>query len=144
MDPNFYQKIVDYLNYEKIPEELKTAKQKKRFKTLTRQYHIQRELLYKHKKDGTSTLVILEYQKETILWMLHNDLTGVHFSIRAVMEKLKSRYYWPQMYNDVKAHIEACKPCQLEKSPTKNQQIHPIILGRPFERVGIDFVRPLS
>ena len=40
MDPNFYQKIVDYLNYEKIPEELKTVKQKKRFKTLTRQYHI--------------------------------------------------------------------------------------------------------
>src|SRR5215208_2529453 len=67
MDPNFYQKIVDYLNYEKIPEDLKTAKQKKRFKTLTRQYHIQRGLLYKHKKDGTSTLVILEYQKDTIL-----------------------------------------------------------------------------
>ena len=143
MDPNFYQKIVDYLNYEKIPEDLKTAKQKKRFKTLTRQYHIQRGLLYKHKKDGTSTLVILEYQKDTILWMLHNDPTGAHFGIRAVMEKLRPRYYWPQMYNDVKVHIEACEPCQLEKPPTKNQEIHPIITGRPFERVGIDFVGPL-
>ena len=143
MDPNFYQKIVDYLNYEKIPEDLKTAKQKKRFKTLTKQYHIQRGLLYKHKKDGTSVLVILEYQRETILWMLHNDPTGAHFGIKAVMEKLKTRYYWPQMHNDVKAHIDACEPCQLGKPPTKNKEIHPIITERPFERVGIDFVGPL-
>jgi Integrase zinc binding domain/Integrase core domain len=143
MDPKFYQNLVDYLNYEKLPEYCDTAKKQKRFKTLSKQYHIQRGLLYKHMKNGTSNLVVLHYQLETILWMLHNDPTGAHFGERAVFEKARTRYYWPQMYEDIKTYVKNCEPCQLGKAPTKNSEIHPIITGEPFERVGIDFVGPL-
>ena len=37
---------------------------------------------------------------------------GGHFGRDKTYEKIASRFYWPQLYNDVKKHIASCISCQ--------------------------------
>ena len=34
--------------------------------------------------------------------MMHNDPTSGHFATKAMFQKIKERYYWPQYYEDIK------------------------------------------
>ena len=36
-----------------------------------------------------------------------------------------------------------CRACQFQGKPKKNNELHPILIGEPWERIGIDIVRPL-
>ena len=41
---------------------------------------------------------------EPVLYMFHNDPTAGHFSTEKMFDKIKSQYYWPQMYDDIKLY----------------------------------------
>jgi len=75
--------------------------------------------------------------------MLHNHPFGGHFGVEIVAEKVKENYYWPQYYNDIKSYIKACDACQRRGKRRTKEPLHPIEVGEPFERIGIDFVGPL-
>ena len=74
---------------------------------------------------------------------MHNDPTAGHFGIEIMFNKLRTRYYWPQMYEDIKAYVKACDSCQRRGGPSKNNELHPIPSHSPFYQIGIDFVGPL-
>ena len=40
--------------------------------------------------------------------------------------------------------MKTCKECQFQGSPKKNNELHPIPVGGPQDRIGIDIVGPLS
>ena len=46
--------------------------------------------------------MIQRHEMEPVLYMFHNDPTAGHFSTDKMFDKIKSRYYWPQMYDDIK------------------------------------------
>ena len=75
--------------------------------------------------------------------MMHNDLTSEHFTTDATFNKIKTQYYWPQYYEDIKRYVESCDACQQQGRSKKNNLLHPIPIHSPFYQVGIDFVRPL-
>jgi len=49
---------------------------------------------------------------ETILYMIYNDPTGGHNGTGRMFGKMRTRYFWPQMYEDIRYYIKSCDACQ--------------------------------
>ncbi|GET58989.1 uncharacterized protein K02A2.6-like [Rhizophagus irregularis DAOM 181602=DAOM 197198] len=43
---------------------------------------------------------------------LCENMSGAHLGIDAIIGKIKNRYYWPQLREDVKEYIRTCNICQ--------------------------------
>ena len=87
--------------------------------------------------------MILPEQTEMILFNLYKDQNGAHLGIESTYEKLKERYYWPQMYETTRHYIKNCENCQKRGRPIRNEELQPIEIGQPFHRIGIDIKGPL-
>ena len=74
---------------------------------------------------------------------MHNDPTAGHFATDIMFNKIKIRYYWPQMYEDIRTYVQSCDKCQKRGKPKRNEPLHPIAVHEPFYRIGIDIVGPL-
>src|SRR5260364_405911 len=48
------------------------------------------------------------------------------------------------MYRDIQEYVKTCETCQKRQKGRRKEPLHPIQIGRAFERVGIDLVGPLS
>jgi len=48
------------------------------------------------------------------------------------------------MYEDIRGYIQTCDVCQRRGNSKVNNILHPIELKAPFQRTGIDIVRPLT
>ena len=75
--------------------------------------------------------------------MFHNDPTSKHFATEAMFNKIRTRYYWPQYYEDIKKYIQSCDACQRRGRSKANNLLHPIPVHSPFYQIGIDIVGPL-
>ena len=47
------------------------------------------------------------------------------------------------MYKDVQNYVRSCEVCQKRGKSKRKEPLHPIQVGRAFERIGIDLVGPL-
>ena len=72
--------------------------------------------------------------------MFHNDPTAAHTSTDKMMKKIRMRYYWPQMYEDIRIYVRSCDICQRRGKYKRSEPLHPIPVGEPFHRIGIDYV----
>ena len=48
------------------------------------------------------------------------------------------------MYKDIRDFIQSCDACQRRGKVARNQELCPIEVTQPFDRIGLDFVGPLS
>ena len=48
------------------------------------------------------------------------------------------------MYEDIRGYVQTCDACQRRGNPKTNNVLHPIEPKAPFQRIGIDIVRPLT
>ena len=80
---------------------------------------------------------------EPVLYMVHNDPTSGHFGTEIMFNKIRTRYYWPQMYENIREYVKNCDSCQRRGKPQTHQLLHPIPVHSPFYQIGIDFVGPL-
>ena len=76
--------------------------------------------------------------------MMHKHPTGRHLGMNAMYDKINEQYYWDQMYRDIQAYVRSCTECQKRLKTRRKEPLHPIQVGRAFERIGIDLVGPLS
>jgi len=60
-----------------------------------------------------------------------------------MFDKIKSRYYWPQMYESIRQYVQTCDACQRRGKNRNKQYLNPIPAYSPFYQIGIDIVRPL-
>ena len=71
-------------------------------------------------------------------------IQGGHLGINKTMEKISSRYYWPNIKDDVTSFILTCKKCQRVNKSTlmkTHVELHPIsIPPKIFSQVGIDLM----
>ena len=110
MDTQQYSNIFNYLFQQTIPSNINTPQQKRKFINLTQNFIIKNNLLYKKDRTNNTKLlkVIQRHEMEPVLYMFHNDPTAGHFSTDKMFDKIKSRYYWPQMYDDIKLYAQSC------------------------------------
>ena len=109
----------------------------------------QNGLLYYHWKDqlgGKLLLIIPECLKEKVMSLNHDiPLTG-HMGIAKTIARIKSRYTWYKLTDDVEQFIKSCSACNQNKKATVKPkaplgQYH---AGAPLERVHIDILGPFT
>lgn len=141
MEEQRYKELTQLLETLTYPDGLNN-KRKTQLRKDSTHYFVTNHTLYKRTKDGEKR-VILREQVEPILYHLHQDMSGAHLGVDAVFEKVKERYYWPQMYDDIKSYIETCDICQRRGSPKRKEELIPLTIREPFYRIGIDIKGPL-
>ena len=128
MDTQQYFELQQYLNHNKFPDHIQSNRDKKKFMNMAKYFTIQNTNLYRfdRRRPGHLLQVLRRYELEPVLYMMHNDPTAGHFGREIMFNKIKTRYYWPQMYEDVKEYVKTCDSCQRRGGPSKNNELHPI------------------
>src|SRR6266498_2434353 len=85
------------------------------------------------KKSRKRKLKILKRNEmESILSLSHEHPLSEYFGLEAILTKLKERYYWPKMKNEVKSYIQTCDQCQRRGKITDENELHSIKIKEPF------------
>ena len=75
----------------------------------------------------------------------YDDLASGHMGFKRTYLKIRSRYFWPRLFSDVKRWCDKCLPCVKRKNPSKSHRAPMVAIpvGGAFERVAVDFLGPL-
>src|SRR6266498_370252 len=95
-------------------------------------------------KPNKKLKVLKRNEIEPILSLAHEYLLSGHFGLEATLSKLKERYYWPKIKDDIKSYIQTCDQCQRREKITDENELHSIRIKEPFYQWGIDIVGPLT
>jgi hypothetical protein len=95
---------------------------------------------------NNKTIVTDKEEIEKILFEFHDNLLNGHTGIDKTYDKIKDKYYWPKMKQDITNYINKCKICQSLKTRTKVNKIPMKITStskKPWEQAYSDIVGPL-
>ncbi|CAC5382458.1 unnamed protein product [Mytilus coruscus] len=83
--------------------------------------------------------------KRFVLNQVHNTVTGGHLGVRKTLSKIKQRYFWYKMRQDVKFWCTKCDICASKKAPCKKPKapMKQYLVCAPWERMAIDILGPL-
>ena len=90
--------------------------------------------------------VLPSSMRKAVLSEYHDSLVGGgHQSFKRTYEAIRTKYYWPHMYLDVKNYVSACVRCQLSSNHRgKRPPLNPIPVSPKFERWHVDYLGPLN
>ena len=95
----------------------------------------------------TNTLVFVpEDKRDEILQSLHCSPQAGHKGVEKTYNRIKERYYWPNMKEDIQVRIQFCLKCQLSKltrKKTKQKLLITDTASDVFDRVSLDVLGPL-
>lgn len=84
-------------------------------------------------------------KKKDILSKEHDQ--SLHMGFDKTLAKIKLRFYWPRMAQDIKRYIQncsICKECKGSSVPTIPKMGEPRIANRPWQIISLDFVGPIT
>jgi hypothetical protein len=96
--------------------------------------------------DGVYYLICIpKSMRYEILYQYHDLNTSAHLGIKRTLNKIKDRFYWPNINLFVENYIKTCTLCQLRKKPKQKPAglMMPIRVGNVFEQVAIDHLSSL-
>ena len=108
MDPQKYQKILRYLQKDKIPYSLKTEQERKKFRNYCKAFEEVERRLFKKNKFRLDRKIILKSEVEALLYLYHNNLIVGHLGTNKMYKKLSRSYFWPKMYQEVQNYTQTC------------------------------------
>ncbi|MCP3681347.1 MAG: hypothetical protein GY861_01530, partial [bacterium] len=76
---------------------------------------------------------------------LHDDLLAGHLVIANTLARIRQRYFWDGMNQDIYDWCKSCVSCAQRKDPHPGTKapLHPIPCGQPFDMWGIDIMGKL-
>ena len=99
-------------------------------------------LVRRFKRQGAPLLQVFvsKSMKPDVFKAFHDNPTGGHLSRDKMLGKIRARYYWPNLDDDVKRHFKYCIECQKLKPPPVMPvaPMQPIEWSHPFELVSMD------
>src|SRR6266498_4642548 len=107
-------------------------------------YKLKEGKLYKLKLNDKELLVVRRNKIEPILSLAYEHPLSGHFGLEATLTKLKEKYYWPKMKDDIKSYIRTCDQCQRRGKITDENELHSIKIKELFYQWGIDIIGPLT
>lgn len=86
-----------------------------------------------------------KYQNTVIREYHEHPMCG-HFGHANTYQKIRTKYYWPLMYTQIKEFTKNCHSCQINKinRKTKPGYCDLLPIEKPFSRVEIDITGPLD
>ena len=108
-----YQTIYNYLNTQQYPSNF-SQQDRKRLNSQTQHFIVSNNQLFKKPRKPNKQLikVIHRGELEPLLDIMHSHPTSGHLGTDATFQRLKDKYYWPQMYKDIKEYVSTCDNCQ--------------------------------
>jgi len=106
---------------------------------------VKKGILYRSVRDChngvVEQLILPERLRETVKTALHND--SGHLGFERTLQMIRERFYWPRMFQEIKAWCEQCERCCLRKTPTANVRapLVSIHTSAPMELVCVDFLK---
>ncbi len=89
-------------------------------------------------------LVVPTTMVTRVLEANHDAVFGGHLGSAKLYERLRLKYYWWGMFDDVTNWVASCATCSTARNPrTHRAPLIPIPVGEAFERLGVDVVGPL-
>ena len=90
------------------------------------------------------TIVVPINKREALMTNFHGR---GHVGINKMYRKMRERYYWPNIQNDVKRYVIGCRPCRERKDaqPRRQGLIKPFLHlnRRPWDTASMDIYGPL-
>ncbi|HJU59934.1 MAG TPA: integrase zinc binding domain-containing protein, partial [Nitrososphaeraceae archaeon] len=89
-------------------------------------YKLKEGKLYRLRPNNKELLVVRRFEIEPILSLAHEHPLSGHFGVESTLTKIKERYYWPKMRNDIKSYIQTCDQCQRRGKSTDKNELYSI------------------
>ena len=112
---------------------------------------LQNGLVYRrkfHDTAGVETYLLLvpKSLRKEVMKLLHNNITAGHLGVTRTVTRIKDRFDWPSLREDVENWCRACTECQRAKNVTRKPRAKLRVskVGAPMERVGIDILGPMT
>src|SRR5436305_8099059 len=112
MDNQHYHNLYNYLLSQQLPDQF-LQQQIQQLVNQSRNYCIQHELLYKKDQKNPTTLYRVVHKKEllALLYIIHNNSTSERFVTDTIFQKICTRYYWSQYYENIRKYVKSCDFC---------------------------------
>ncbi|KAF8774751.1 Retrovirus-related Pol polyprotein like [Argiope bruennichi] len=122
----------------------------KRYRALWDSFNLRNSVLYRkwESDDGKAfrwQLILPKTRVSTVLKELHGSPTGGPFDAMKTLQKVRVRFYWNNVRNDVEKWCRTCAPCAARIGPRKRTKgrLQLYNVGAPFERIAFDILGPL-
>ena len=103
--------------------------------------------ILKYNFGGNYLYVVPEHQRNLLLLQYHDGILGGHLSSRKTLSRLKRKYYWSKMAEDVKNWCKNCKVCLTRRDTSKpiKAPLKPIPPPlAPMEMTAMDILGPFK
>jgi len=143
MESLLYHQLFSYLNT-LVFEPTTSPSQRKKLRKLAKRFFIQNSLLFRKRKNESPQRIVKDTEKSQLLQEMHEDPTSGHLGIVNTFNRIHDRYFWDGMYKDIQDFVKSCNTYQRFGKEKAHESLYPILIGSPFEQVGIDVVGPLT
>jgi hypothetical protein len=83
--------------------------------------------------------------RKMLLQEYHDSPTAGHLAYKRTCLRLRDKFYWPTMLDDIKEYCKACEACALQRRVHLKTFLNPLDLtSAPFEVLGLDFLGPIQ
>lgn len=91
-------------------------------------------------------IVVPKNDRPSILFKCHDDRLSAHGGVFKTADRVKRKYWWPKMEDEIRKYVRSCEVCKATK-PSNQIQRSPMgkfkYTNVPFQIISIDFVGPL-
>jgi hypothetical protein len=146
---SFCREIYNFLQYQILPQN-----EKARSILFAREsdFFVHQGILYKmsmqniNSTSSSSAQIVVPHRLKTqLLQLFHDSPLGAHLGASKIIHKMRVRYFWPRLVNDVYEYVSSCTQCLKAKAP-RQKYMSPLrpqpTPSQAFERVCCDFSGP--
>lgn len=109
-------------------------------------FSLENDLIWrKNPKTGLRQLLVPQANRDEIMSLSHRIPLAGHQGAERTTQRIKAKYYWHRMSQDITAFVASCPECsQWKKSNRRSRcEMSTFHAGVPMERVHLDFLGPL-
>ena len=89
--------------------------------------------------------VIPPSRRQLVMTEFHNSATSAHLGFKKTYARIRQKFWWPKMWQEVELHCKNCDICSRAR-PTNNRptgELKASHIGAPNLRIATDFIGPL-
>jgi hypothetical protein len=91
----------------------------------------------------TNQIVVPHTKVKEVLAEMHGGTSGGHLGTNKTIDKVRQRYYWLHLRDDVERWCQQCDTCVASQGPrTRSHGLMHQYVGALFERIAIDIAGP--